>query len=224
MRFVILGALSLFIGASGEQAPAPAGQPPAQPAVRRALPQVTQDYISIDAPVIALQHVRVIDGTGAPAVDDQTLVIEGTDIKAIGPSASMPVRTGARVMDLTGRSVMPGWVAMAIVQDELDLSPPGGPGYKPLVWRARGELTAALDDAAAKARAALAGTTDEHLATNWRLLVAGNVVLEDPRYMVIAETFTHLAHHRGQLTVYLRLNGAPVPAIYGPSADEKSFG
>ena len=112
MRFVILGALSLFIGASGEQAPAPAGQPPAQPAVRRALPQVTQDYISIDAPVIALQHVRVIDGTGAPAVDDQTLVIEGTDIKAIGPSASMPVRTGARVMDLTGRSVMPGWVAM----------------------------------------------------------------------------------------------------------------
>lgn len=121
-------------------------------------------------------------------------------------------------------ATMPGWVAMAIVQDELDLSPPGGPGYQPLVWSARGELTAALDDAAAKARAALAGTTDEHLATNWRLLVAGNVVLEDPRYMVIAETFTHLAHHRGQLTVYLRLNGAPVPAIYGPSADEKSFG
>jgi uncharacterized damage-inducible protein DinB len=50
------------------------------------------------------------------------------------------------------------------------------------------------------------------------------VELEDPRYMVIAETFTHLAHHRGQLTVYLRLNGAQVPAIYGPSADEKSFG
>lgn len=129
-------------------------------------------------------------------------------------------------------ATMPGWVAMAIVQDELDLNPPGGvppeagadSGYEPLVWSARGELTAALDDAAAKARAALAGTTDEHLATNWRLLVAGNVVLEDPRHMVIAETFTHLAHHRGQLTVYLRLNGAPVPAIYGPSADEKSFG
>jgi uncharacterized damage-inducible protein DinB len=60
--------------------------------------------------------------------------------------------------------------------------------------------------------------------TSWRLLVAGNVVLEDPRFMVIAETFTHLAHHRGQLTVYLRLNDVPVPSIYGPSADEQSFG
>jgi hypothetical protein len=121
-------------------------------------------------------------------------------------------------------ATMPGWVAMAITQDELDLNPPGGSGYRPLVWTTRGELTAALDDAVAKARAALAGTTDEHLATPWRLLVAGRVVLEDPRHMVIAETYTHLAHHRGQLTVYLRLNGAPVPAIYGPSADEKSFG
>jgi len=42
--------------------------------------------------------------------------------------------------------------------------------------------------------------------------------------MVIAETFTHLAHHRGQLTVYLRLNDVPVPSIYGPSADEQTFG
>ncbi len=129
-------------------------------------------------------------------------------------------------------ATMPGWVAMAITRDELDLDPPGGvppeagakSGFRPLVWSTRGELIAALDDAVAKSRAALAGTTDEHLATPWRLLVAGHVVLEDPRYTVIAETFTHLAHHRGQLTVYLRLNGAPVPAIYGPSADEKSFG
>jgi uncharacterized damage-inducible protein DinB len=47
--------------------------------------------------------------------------------------------------------------------------------------------------------------------------------MENPRYVVIGDTFTHLAHHRGQLTVYLRLNGAPVPAIYGPSADEAGF-
>jgi len=121
-------------------------------------------------------------------------------------------------------ATMPSWVAMAITEDELDLNPPGGPGYKPLEWSTRSELIAALDDAVAKAREALAGTTDEHLGTPWRLLVAGQVVLEDPRYMVIAEAFTHLAHHRGQLTVYLRLNDLPVPAIYGPSADEKSFG
>ena len=68
-----------------------------------------------------------------------------------------------------------------------------------------------------------AGTTDAHLATPWKLLVGGRVVMEKPRYDVIADTFTHLAHHRGQLTVYLRLNGAPVPSIYGPSADDRRF-
>lgn len=120
-------------------------------------------------------------------------------------------------------ATMPSWIAMAIDQDELDLDPPGGSGYKPTEWTTTADLVAALDDAVAKAREALAGTTDEHLMTSWRLLVAERVVLEDPRYMVIADTFTHLAHHRGQLTVYLRLNDAPVPAIYGPSADEQRF-
>lgn len=120
-------------------------------------------------------------------------------------------------------ATMPSWVAMAITQDELDLDPPGGSSFQPLQWSTREELIAALDDSVAKAREALAGTTDEHLMTNWRLLVAGQVVLEDPRHMVIVETFTHLAHHRGQLTVYLRLNDLPVPAIYGPSADDRSF-
>lgn len=121
-------------------------------------------------------------------------------------------------------ATMPSWIAMAISQDELDLNPPGGSGYKPLVWSTTGELVTALDDAVAKAREALAGTRDEHLLTAWRLLVAGRVVAEDPRHVVITDTFTHLAHHRGQLTVYLRLNEALVPALYGPSADEKSFG
>ena len=50
--------------------------------------------------------------------------------------------------------------------------------------------------------------------------VGGHVVDEKPRHQMIADTFTHLAHHRGQLTVYLRLNDVPVPAIYGPTADE----
>lgn len=112
MRLALfLGVLAASIGILGAQAPAPAGQP-AQPAVRRSLPQVTQDYISVDAPVVVLQHVRVIDGTGAAAVEDQSLVIEGANIRTIGPSASVPVPPGARVLDLAGRSVMPGWVAM----------------------------------------------------------------------------------------------------------------
>jgi uncharacterized damage-inducible protein DinB len=119
---------------------------------------------------------------------------------------------------------MPSWIAMAILQDELDLNPTGGSGYKPLVWNVTSELIAAHDEAIVKSREALAGTTDEHLLTPWRLLVGGQVVMEEPRYVVIADTFNHLAHHRGQLTVYLRLNEVPVPALYGPSADEKSFG
>jgi uncharacterized damage-inducible protein DinB len=61
------------------------------------------------------------------------------------------------------------------------------------------------------------------LATKWKLLVSAVVVQEAPRHDVIADTFTHLAHHRGQLTVYLRLNGATVPSIYGPSADDARF-
>lgn len=58
----------------------------------------------------------------------------------------------------------------------------------------------------------------------WRFLVAGHVMAEDPRHIVLRESvFSHLAHHRGQLAVYLRLNDRLVPSIYGPSADEKPF-
>ncbi len=89
-------------GASTDQPPAP----------RRALPQETQAFISVDSPTIVLQHVRIIDGTGADAVDDQSLVIDKGLIVAIGPSASTAVPAGARVIDLTGRTLMPGWVGM----------------------------------------------------------------------------------------------------------------
>jgi uncharacterized damage-inducible protein DinB len=82
---------------------------------------------------------------------------------------------------------------------------------------------AAMDKNVADARQVLEGTTDDHLMTTWKLLVAGKVVSEDQRYVVLRDTFMHLAHHRGQLTVYLRLNDAPVPSIYGPSADDTSF-
>ena len=121
-------------------------------------------------------------------------------------------------------ATMPGWVAMMIEQDELDLNPPGGGGARPPSPSNAAELVATLDEAAAKARTALARTSDAHLMTEWRLLVGGRVVAADPRHVTIADTFTHLAHHRGQLTVYLRLNDAPVPALFGPSADEKIFG
>jgi len=120
-------------------------------------------------------------------------------------------------------ATMPSWIAMAIEQDELDLNPPGGGGYKAPVWTSTSDLLRQLDDSVAQARGALADTTDDHLLTSWRLLVSAHVVAQNPRHIVIADTFTHLAHHRGQLTVYLRLNGMPVPSVYGPSADDRSF-
>jgi uncharacterized damage-inducible protein DinB len=75
----------------------------------------------------------------------------------------------------------------------------------------------------AAARQALTDTSDPHLMTTWKLQVSGKTVSEDLRHVVIRDTFAHLAHHRGQLTVYLRLNEVPVPAIYGPSADDARF-
>ena len=85
------------------------------------------------------------------------------------------------------------------------------------------EYIKALDKSAAGARAALKETNDEFLKTNWRLLAGGNVVRETPRHEMIRDTINHWAHHRGQMTVYLRLMGAKVPALYGPSADDKRF-
>jgi uncharacterized damage-inducible protein DinB len=117
---------------------------------------------------------------------------------------------------------MPSWIALIINQNELELSPPAGQGqYQQPTVEA---LVATLDKGVNEGRTALRGTTDDYLLnTRWKLLVQGNVVMEQPRHIVLVDTFSHLAHHRGQLTVYLRLNEQPVPAIYGPSADDKTF-
>ena len=119
-------------------------------------------------------------------------------------------------------ATMPAWAAAMITQDELDLGAPGELQTRSLSTNR--ELLEVFDKAVAKAREALANTTDEHLMTSWRLLVNGNVVSEQQRYVAIRDgAFNHMAHHRGQLTVYLRLNDIPVPSLYGPTADEAGF-
>jgi len=87
----------------------------------------------------------------------------------------------------------------------------------------REDLLRALDKAADGARAAIEKTSDAHLATDWKLLARGKVVMQAPRYQMIEDTCSHWSHHRGQMRVYLRLMGAKVPAIFGPSADVNSF-
>jgi len=120
-------------------------------------------------------------------------------------------------------ATIPTWITMEIERDELDVAPPKGQGTKAAQKETREELIKALDEAAAAARAALEKTTDEHLRTNWQLLAGGQVVMDEPRYVMIQETINHWSHHRGQMTVYLRLMGQKVPALFGPSADDKSF-
>jgi uncharacterized damage-inducible protein DinB len=119
-------------------------------------------------------------------------------------------------------ATIPSWAAAIITQDELDLGAPGE--FQTRGYSTNRELLEAFDQALTRAREALAGATDEHLMTSWRLLVQGHVVMEQPRYVAIRDSaFNHMAHHRGQLTVYLRLNDVPVPSLYGPTADESGF-
>ena len=120
-------------------------------------------------------------------------------------------------------ATIPTWIQMEIERDELDVAPAEGQGMKREPKETSEALIKALDESAAAARAALENTTDEHLRTNWKLLAHGNVVMEESRYMMIQDTINHWAHHRGQMTVYLRLMGQKVPALYGPSADDQRF-
>jgi uncharacterized damage-inducible protein DinB len=86
------------------------------------------------------------------------------------------------------------------------------------------ELLPTFDDLNQKARNAIAGVTDEQLRETWTLKWKGHVIFAMPRYNVLRVTcFNHAIHHRAQLTMYLRALDVPVPALYGPSADENTF-
>ncbi len=92
---------------------------------------------------------------------------------------------------------------------------------KPLPFESAGQLVKALDEGAAKVREALAKTSDQAWRENWGLFFQAKPVFEGSRFLAYRSMFlNHLVHHRAQLGVYLRLNGVPVPATYGPSADD----
>ncbi|MCC7009491.1 MAG: damage-inducible protein DinB [Acidobacteria bacterium] len=119
-------------------------------------------------------------------------------------------------------ATMPSWINLVLEQDELDLTPPPGQGqYHPTPTDA---LASTHDALVEKALGALAATNDDHLmTTTWRLRAMGQIVMEELRHIVLLDTISHLSHHRGQLTVYLRLLGRTVPSVYGPSADDPRF-
>lgn len=117
---------------------------------------------------------------------------------------------------------MPSWLALILGQDELDLAPEI-PRHRPPPLHTQREWIEALEAGATQARDALESATAEQLASPWTLKAKGEAVSVMPRADMLVDTLAHLAHHRGQITVYLRLLDATVPALYGPSADDPRY-
>jgi uncharacterized damage-inducible protein DinB len=122
----------------------------------------------------------------------------------------------------TFSALLYSWGVDTIEKDTYDFVKELGANPKPVPVATRAELLALFDKQVAAARAAILRSSDEHLAKPWTLAAGGKVIFSQPRWLVIRTfVFNHAVHHRGQLTVYLRLLGIPVPAIYNDSADEK---
>ena len=118
-------------------------------------------------------------------------------------------------------ATLPTWATETITRSEIDVSPNQQP---PAAFPSHGDLLATFDRNVAAARAALAGRTDAELMAMWSLTRNGRTLFSMPKAIVLRSfVLNHLVHHRGQLTVYLRLLDVPVPSIYGPSADEPAF-
>jgi uncharacterized damage-inducible protein DinB len=115
-------------------------------------------------------------------------------------------------------SWMPGWVGQVIRETGLDLAQGGGYTYETTETLLRG-----FDKAVAESRAAIQAAKDRDYDVPWSLRMGPRVLFTAPRRVVVRQTINHLVHHRGQLTVYLRLLDIPVPSIYGPTADEQTF-
>ena len=116
---------------------------------------------------------------------------------------------------------LPTWAVSGITMDSIDLAG----GFKPFEPRSSAELLEVFDKNVVGARSAIAGASDETFMSSWSLKNGDKTLMTMPKIAVV-RTFVvnHVIHHRGQLSVYLRLNNVPVPSIYGPSADEGSMG
>ena len=115
---------------------------------------------------------------------------------------------------------LPTWATLTLTRPELDLAPPGGPPFTSPKFESAAASVRLLDENVAKARTLIAGATDADLMTMWSLKNAGATVFTLPRLAVLRSmVLSHMIHHRGQLTVYLRMCDVPLPPIYGSTAD-----
>jgi len=113
-------------------------------------------------------------------------------------------------------STMPGWITQALHNTELSLGDFPGYSFQPTT-----ALLRAFDDNVVSARKALETVTDDELDVVWSMKAGEHVVFAGPRRVIVRNHMSHLVHHRGQLSVYLRLVDVPVPSTYGPTADEQ---
>jgi uncharacterized damage-inducible protein DinB len=110
---------------------------------------------------------------------------------------------------------MPGWITNALRETELNLARAGGYSFETTAT-----LLSTFDKNVREAREAIAASKDEDYTVMWSLKHGDRVLFTTPRAAVVRQHINHLIHHRGQLTVYLRLQDVPLPSIYGPTADE----
>ncbi len=117
---------------------------------------------------------------------------------------------------------MHAWGASILTSDEFDMAPPDGEPFKSPVYESTDDLLAGFDEGVSAVEAALPDVTDEQWMEHWSLKSGGEEILGGPRGPLFGNlVINHVIHHRGQLSVYLRLCYVPVPGMYGPSADEK---
>jgi uncharacterized damage-inducible protein DinB len=113
---------------------------------------------------------------------------------------------------------IPHWITITVTQDELDAA--AAPRIQPPATHA--EIMRRFDDNVAEARQALQNADESTFGDSWTLRAGAHVILSMPRLAVLRSfCLSHMIHHRGQLSVYLRLLDVPVPSIYGPTADEQ---
>jgi len=116
---------------------------------------------------------------------------------------------------------IPGWSKSILKESEIDFMSPEMQSWTPREMQSTEEILAELEEAAEQCRAHLAETTDEAFGEAWTMKAGGQPLMSEKRYLVFRrQVLNHMVHHRGQLGVYLRLLGIPLPMTYGPSADE----
>ncbi len=142
------------------------------------------------------------------------------------PEARFDWKPHAKSMSMrdlaTHVSNLPSWAQMTIAQDAFDMAPPGAEPFRVEPIDSTEAALAAFDANVTTARAAIAGASDADLMAPWSLMRGGETLFTMPKIAVLRSfVMNHMIHHRAQLGMYLRLNDVPVPASYGPSADEE---